>query len=416
MPATQFYSVALAAAVLGGLSTAPATAIELEVAHWWTSGGESAAVQVLADEFEAGGDTWIDTAVAGGGGEARGVIISRILGGDPMGAMQFNHGRQVEELVEEGLMLDLTELAERENWQDFIRPASLLDSCTVDGRIYCAPINIHSWQWMWLNVDVYKSAGLAVPANWTEFVESAPTLRANGVIPLAIGQQSWQILGVFHVLLASVGGKDFWHRAYELGDEQSWRSEKMTSIWQAFDTARRLSDPNNVQTNWPEAAHQVIRGDAAAQIIGDWAQGEFIYAGKKPGVDYECLPGLGMSDLLDTAGDAFYFPKLDDPEKKEAQYRLASAIVSPQVQLGFNSAKGSLPLRDDIDMSSATPCMQKGLDILENGENVIRSYSQLISNDTEGELNDLATEFWSDMTMSVAEAQMRYVKIMEAAE
>ncbi len=412
----QLVNIGNTIALVLSLMAVSAQATELEVSHWWTSGGESAAVQVLADEFEAGGDTWIDNAVAGGGGDARAVIVSRILGGDPMGAMQFNHGRQVEELVEEGLIQDLTELAEKENWRDFIRPAAILNSCTVDGRIYCAPINIHSWQWMWLNVSVYKEAGLAVPTNWTEFVDSAPTLLANDVIPLAIGNQAWQILGVFNVLMASVGGKDLWNRTYELRDEPTWSSEQITGIWQAFDQARRLSDPNNVQTNWSDATHQVIRGEAAAHIIGDWAQGEFIYAGKVPGIDYECLPGLGMSDLLDTAGDAFYFPRLDDPDKTEAQFRLASTIVSPPVQLGFNRAKGSLPLRDDIDMSDASACMQKGLEILKSGENVIRSYAQLISNDTEGELNDLAVEFWSDTRIDVAEAQARFVKILQAAE
>ena len=41
-------------------------------------------------------------------------MISRITGGDPMGATQFNHGQQALELVEAGLMLDLTDVAEAE--------------------------------------------------------------------------------------------------------------------------------------------------------------------------------------------------------------------------------------------------------------------------------------------------------------
>ena len=45
---------------------APAHAQEIkaEVIHWWTSGGESAAVKVFADQFTKAGGTWVDTAIA----------------------------------------------------------------------------------------------------------------------------------------------------------------------------------------------------------------------------------------------------------------------------------------------------------------------------------------------------------------
>ena len=78
---------------------APAAATDLEVTHWWTSGGEAAAVAEFAKAFDATGNKWVDGAIAGSGDTARPIMISRITGGDPMGATQFNHGRQAEELV-----------------------------------------------------------------------------------------------------------------------------------------------------------------------------------------------------------------------------------------------------------------------------------------------------------------------------
>ena len=94
------------------MATSAANATELEVTHWWTSGGEAVAVAEFAKAFDASGDKWIDGAIAGSGGTARPIMISRITGGDPMGATQFNHGNQALELVEAGLMLDLTDVAE----------------------------------------------------------------------------------------------------------------------------------------------------------------------------------------------------------------------------------------------------------------------------------------------------------------
>jgi glucose/mannose transport system substrate-binding protein len=84
------------------------------------------------------------------GGTVRLIIISRILGGDVMAAIQLNHGRQAEELIEAVLMMDWTDVAEAGSWKDIVNPPALLDSCTLDGQIYCAPIIIHSAQSLWL--------------------------------------------------------------------------------------------------------------------------------------------------------------------------------------------------------------------------------------------------------------------------
>ena len=152
-----------------------ANAVEMEVMHWWTSGGEAAAVAKFAEALNNNTDhSWVDGAIAGGGDVARPVMVSRIIGGDPPAAFQFNHGRQAEELIEAGLLLDLTDVAEAEGWEDIVNPPSLLDACTVDGRVYCAPVNIHSWQWLWLSNSAYEQAGVEVPTNWEEFVAATP--------------------------------------------------------------------------------------------------------------------------------------------------------------------------------------------------------------------------------------------------
>ncbi len=168
-----------ATAIVAGSS---ASAEELEVMHWWTSGGEAAAVGELAKAFDASGNTWVDAAIAGGEA-ARAVMVSRLTGGDPMGAFQFNHGRQAEELIEAGLLRDITDIAQAEGWLDLVNPSSLLDACTVEGRVYCAPVNIHSWQWLWVSHDAFEAAGVDVPSNWAEFAAASDKLSAAGKIP-----------------------------------------------------------------------------------------------------------------------------------------------------------------------------------------------------------------------------------------
>ena len=400
----------LTATAICAASTAAAT--ELEVMHWWTSGGEAAAVTKFAEAWNATGNTWIDGAIAGGGDTARPVMVSRILGGDPPAAFQFNHGRQAEELIEAGLMLDLTDVAEAEGWAEIVNPPSLLEACTYEGRVYCAPVNIHSWQWMWLSNAAFEEAGVDVPTNWDEFVAAGPALRDAGITPLAVGGQSWQQNGAFGVIALAIAGEEAWTAVNVDKDEETVMGEDFTRAFQAFADARELAQGANVQ-DWNQATNMVITGEAGAQIMGDWAQGEFAVAGQVAGEDYSCLAGLGETAILDTGGDAFYFPVIDDPEIEAAQKELAALLLSPEVQVAFNSAKGSLPIRGDVDLTTVNECTQIGLDLLADGATV-PSGTQLISPDTQTQLNDLMTEFWNS-DMSVEDVQQQYADIIADA-
>ena len=159
----------------------------------------------------------------------------------------------------------------------------------------------------------------------------------------------------------------------------------------------------------------MITGQAGAQIHGDWAQGEFQVAGQVAGEDYTCLPGLGFREVLDTGGDAFYFPKQDDPDIEAAQKELAKVLLSPDVQVAFNLKKGSLPIRGDIDMSSANNCMQKGLEILASGA-VLPSGDINFSRDTQNQFEDLMTAFWNDHSITVEQVQADYANIVANAD
>ncbi len=400
-------------AALAASAALPAFATDLEVTHWWTSGGEAAAVAEFAKAFDATGNKWVDGAIAGSGGTARPIMISRITGGDPMAATQFNHGRQAEELVEAGLMRDLTDIAEAEGWADLVNPPALLDACTLDGRIYCVPVNIHSWQWLWLSNGAFEEAGVPVPANWDEFVAAAPALEAAGKIPLAMGQQPWQTAGAFDVLMVALAGPEIYNQVYGEKNAEVAAGPEIARVFQAADDARKMAVNSNVQ-DWNQATNMVITGAAGGQIMGDWAQGEFQVAGQVAGEDYTCLPGLGVNEIISTGGDAFYFPVVDDPAITEAQGVLASVMMAPETQVNFNLKKGSLPVRGDVDLTAANDCMRKGLEILASG-NVIPSVDQLLDPDTNTQKEDLFVEFFNDPSITPEAAQERFADLISNA-
>lgn len=389
---------------------AGAFAADLEVTHWWTSGGEAAAVQELARIFEEQTEhTWVDGAIAGSGSTARPIMVSRIIGGDPMGATQFNHGLQAQELVEAGLMQDLTEVAEANGWRDTINPVSLLDACTFEGRVYCAPLNIHSPQWMWTSLAAFEAAGVEPATTWDELKAAAPALREAGILPLAQGMQGWQTGLLLYSMISGIGGAEFYKQIFEARDEEALNSDTLRGIFEEYAVARELAAGGNL-SDWNMATNRIIEGTAAAQVMGDWAQGEFALAGQTAGTDYGCHIGLGGEPVIATGGDAIYFPVNRDEAVTEAQRALAEVILSEEAQVAFNAAKGSLPVRGDIDLANVNECTQAGLETLQAG-NTIPTIDLVMSSDSRGQIEDLTAEFFGS-NLSPEDAHQRFVQIV----
>ena len=403
-----------AALMLSAALPSAALATELEVTHWWTSGGEAAAVAEFAKAFDATGNKWVDGAIAGSGDTARPIIISRILGGNPMGATQLNPGKDADELIAAGLMQDLTDLASKEEWAKILRPASQLESCTVDGKVYCVPVNLHSAQWMWTNRKVFTDLGMEPPKDINELIALAPKLQEAGIQPLSMAQ-GWPVGLMVNDVLVAQAGVDNFVKVYKDRDLSIAGGAEFTKIFETLATVRQDTPADKMVPQWNEAVGLVIEGKAAANIMGDWAGGEFAVANMVAGTDYDCLPGLGVTPVLNTGGDVFYFPKSTDPAVTEAQMVMASTLVTKEVQVAFNLKKGSLPMRADVDLSAANDCMKKGLEILDKSTAVFPNDVQMIDRDSINQINDLFTEFMANPEMTAADAQAKFVSIIEAA-
>ena len=149
---TQTLVLAWAGLMAAGACLAPAMAAapsapKAEVIHWWTSGGESAAVKQVAQAYRAAGGIWVDTAIAGGD-QARAVTINRIVGGNPPTAAQFNTSRQFFDVIEQGMLSNVDDIARAQNW-DKLLPEPIVSVIKVDGHYYAVPVNIHMQAWIW---------------------------------------------------------------------------------------------------------------------------------------------------------------------------------------------------------------------------------------------------------------------------
>jgi glucose/mannose transport system substrate-binding protein len=259
----------------------------------------------------------------------------------------------------------------------------------------------------------YEDNGLPVPKDWNEFVDSADEIAAKGIIPLSVAN-GWPIGTLLSDIEVAVDGVENFVAVRKDRNVELAAGDEGRTVWEAMDAARKLVDPATMVPQWNEAVGMVINGTAAANVMGDWAGGEFAVAGMVAGVDYDCLPGLGLTPVLDTGGDVFYFPKNSDPEVEKAQLAMASMMLSKEVQVAFNLKKGSLPIRLDVDLEAANDCMKKGLEILKSGA-TFPSGSQMLDRDSLNQIRDIQNEFFANPDVTIEEAQAQFVEVIRNA-
>lgn len=392
---------AVATMVVTGAHAEP----KAEVLHWWTSGGEAKSVAVLQEEFAANGGTWTDMPVAGGGGDAAMTALrARVLAGNPPTAVQLK-GPAIQEWYEEGVLADISDVAEAEGWDKLLPPA-IAQHMKCEGTWCAAPVNVHRVNWIWANADVLAANGIEMPTSWDEFNAAAEKLKAAGIIPLAHGGQAWQDATVFETVALSILGPEGFRKAFVDLDMDTLTSDKMVAVFDQMRILRGFVDDNFSGRDWNLATAMVMNGEAAFQIMGDWAKGEFLAAGKVPGKDFLCSPTPGDGFLYNV--DSFAMFAVDGEDRKAGQKLLAKLIMGKNFQKVFNLNKGSIPARTDVTLDEFDSCaLKSSADMAASSANgsLLPSYAHgmALRGAQSGAITDVVTaHFNSDMSSADA--------------
>ncbi|MBB6467177.1 ABC transporter substrate-binding protein [Aminobacter carboxidus] len=330
----------------------------VEVLHWWTSGGEAAALDVLKKNLEGQGVTWKDMPVAGGGGEAAMTALrARVTAGDPPTAVQAL-GFDITDWANQGVVGDLGEVADKEGW-DKVIPAALQGFAKHDGKWIAAPVNVHSTNWVWISKKALDAAGGKAPETWDELVAVLDKMQANGITPLGHGGQAWQDATIFDSVVLSLG-TDFYKSSMIDLDPAALGGDKMVEAFDRMAKLKSYVDKDFSGRDWNLASAMVIEGKAGMQMMGDWAKGEFLKAGQKPGTDFVCIRFPGTQGAVTFNSDMFMMFKVGD-DKKKAQMQMAADIEDPAFQSSFNVVKGSVPARTDVPDTAFDDCGKKGI-------------------------------------------------------
>ncbi|GAB1421827.1 ABC transporter substrate-binding protein [Anaerolineales bacterium] len=344
----------LSLSVAGLTAAQDAPSGDLEIFSWWAGGGEATGLELLIAKFTEMYPevNVINAAVAGGSGvNARAVLTTRMLGGDPPDTFQVHAGEELNALwVAAGLMEPLNDIYEANGWFDQF-PEGLVSLISDDaGNVYVVPVNIHRSNVLWFVPSNLEEWGVTVPADWTEFVDSTcPTLQAAGVTPLVVGENWTQIHLWESVALAELGVDGY--RGLWTGDT-AWTSDEVVGVWDTFGKILDCANDDMNAISWQDASQRVADGEAAFNIMGDWAAGLYLVdLALTPGEGFGWAASPGTDGVFMMLSDTFGLPK--NVKNPAAVRAWLSFLGSAEAQDIFNPVKGSLPANTTADIGNA---------------------------------------------------------------
>ena len=347
-------------AVLGALllAGAPARAQEkLEIFSWW-AGDEGPALKALIDQYAAKYPSIavVNSTVTGGSGvNARAVLKTRMLGGDPPDSFQVHAGQElIGTWVVANRMEDLSALFRAEGWMTKF-PPGLVQLLSAKGGIWSVPVNIHRSNVMWYVPANLGKWGVAPPRTWDEFLSTCKTLQGKGLAhPLALGE-NWTFVHLWESVALGVLGPEGWNALWS--GKMKFTDPRAVKVWDTFGKVLECANPDASGLSWQQAVDRMLKGDAAFNVMGDWAAGYMattleIQPGK--GFGWAASPGTGGVFMM--LSDSFGLPR--GAKHREATLKWLRLLGSREGQDTFNPLKGSIAARLDSDLGKYNAYLQ----------------------------------------------------------
>lgn len=344
--------VALLIATVGAISAQELSG-DLEIFSWW-AGDEGPALEALINLYTEAhpGVEVINATVTGGSGvNAKAVLKTRMLGGDPPDTFQVHAGQELTGTwVIADRMEDISFIYEANGWFDSF-PSQLIDQISYEGGIYSVPVNIHRSNVMWYVPANLEAWGVSVPNTMDEFFAACETLQTAGVVPLVVGE-AWTVNHLWESVALGVLGSENYNALWT--GSLAADSPEMVEVW---DTFGRVLDCSNINEDaaglsWQQATDAVIAGNAAFNIMGDWAAGYMTTTlGLEPGTGFGWAASPGTDGVFMWLSDSFGLP-VGAPNRDNTVAWL-ELLGSLEGQNAFNPLKGSIPGR--VDAVAAAP-------------------------------------------------------------
>lgn len=324
---------------------------KLEIFSWWTSGGEVEALNALYDIYKKKYPDVeiVNAALAGGtgqGGNMKAVLETRMIGGDPPDSFQVHLGQELlASHVKAGRMEDLSDLYKAEGWMD-VFPKGIIELASSEGKPYSVPVNIHRSNVMWYNTTHLKDAGLEkAPATWDEWFIYADKLKAKGIGALAVAGADGNFSAhVFENIIVGKLGPEKYLGLFN--GSTKWDDAGVKAAAETLLKSHEYAQEGYASVAWGDINEVMTSGKASTMIMGDWTHGLFKSAGFK---DYHWAPAPDTNGVFVALSDSFGLPK--GVKNRDNVTNWLKVCGSKEGQDAFNPLKGSIPARNDADLS-----------------------------------------------------------------
>ncbi len=328
---------------------------EVEIFSWWTGGGEEEGLMALFEIFNENYPDIeiINATVAGGAGtNAKAVLKTRMVGGNPPDSFQVHGGAElIDTYVKTDMMEPITDLLDEWDVKDKFNE-QILDMCSYEGEIYSIPVNVHRGNVLFYNMALINELDINEDImGIQDFINTCKQIKDKGITPLALGDKNkWTATHLFEaVLQETLGGMDYnglWDRSTSFEDPD---------VKQALNYFKELMtyvNEDHAALTWQDATRRVYDGEAVYNLMGDWAEGYLKTLGWAPGEDFGWIFTGGPNYFM-VITDTFGLPKgAPNPEGAKAWLK---TVASVEGQDTFNPIKGSIPARIDADKSKYDP-------------------------------------------------------------
>jgi len=342
--------------------TRPAKANVIEIYHWWTSGGERAAINALVKVFNASYPDVgvIQSPVSGGAGYVmKALMKSLVLAGEAPDAFQLHAGYEMKPYVDGNYLDPINNLWTAEGWEALF-PTVVKDMVKFGTNYYAVPVNIHRVNVVWYNKRVLDAHGISASiTTWDAFFAACDKLVSEGMSkPISLGDSGkWAATHVLEQIIASEGIR--FYQDFINGKVRSSTNTTLQDALTKFAKYLNYTNANHAVLTWDQATALVINGDAAFNIMGDWANGEFLLLNKTYGVDYGTFAVPGTGNMYGLCIDCFEHPKgVKHPENSLNWLRV---VGSKDGQDAFNPLKGSISARTDANVTKYGPYQQAAI-------------------------------------------------------
>lgn len=354
-------SLALAACAPAATAV-PAAPKQVEVFSWWVGPGEADGLAAMVKVFNAKYPdiAFVNAAVAGGAGtNAKAVLATRLAANDAPDSWQAHAGQEtIANYVAAKQVAPLDDLFKSTGFEAVL-PKTLLPLISQDGHPYSVPVNIHRSNVLWYNPKVLTDAGVTANPKtdfktWDDFFAACDQIKAAGKICLSLGAP-WTAIHLFENVMIGSMGAEKWNGLWTTPPTTDWAGEDVKMGVATFAKALSYTNPDaSTMSDWQPASKMMVDGDAAFNIMGDWAYGYFANAAPNglalvPHTDFDWAASPGTYGVFNFLADSFVLPvKGKSPEGTTAWLTVAA---SKEGQEAFNPLKGSICARTDCDQA-----------------------------------------------------------------